>query len=91
MSLDQLRVDLKQWMNSSDNIKGGVLIIHGDMKKEVKFVSTERFTRTVQNPQELIDSHQFYPQILLATAGSIRAGLDSPDVLVSYELDFQQT
>ena len=78
--LDQLRVDLEQWMNSSDNIKGDVLIIHGDMKKEVKFVSAERFTRTVTNPQELIDSNQFYPRILLATAGNIGAGLDSPDV-----------
>ena len=86
--LDQLRVDLEQWMNSSDIIKGDVLIIHGDMKKEVKFVSAERFTTTVTNPQELIDSNQYYPRILLATAGSIGAGLDSSDVFSVTRIGF---
>ena len=37
--LDQLKVDIEQWLNASDDIKGDVLIIHGDMKKEVKFIS----------------------------------------------------
>ena len=63
-------------MNSSDEIKGDVLIIHGDMKKEIKFVSAERFTQSTINPQVLIDSDQFYPQILLPTARSIGAGLN---------------
>ena len=72
-----MKVDIEQWLNASDDIKGDVLIIHGDMKKEVKFISAERFTKIITNPQELIDSNKFYPRILLATAGSIGAGLDS--------------
>ena len=78
--LDQLKVDIEQWLNSSDEIKGDILIIHGDMKKEVKFVSAERFTESIDDPQLLLDSNKFYARILLATAGSIGAGLDSQDV-----------
>ena len=50
------------------------------MKKEVKFISAERFTKTMTNPQELIDRNKCYPRILLATAGSIGPGLNSQDV-----------
>ena len=75
-------------MNASDDIKGDVLIIHGDMKKEVKFVSAERLTKNINNPQELIDSNKFYPRILLAIAGSIRAGLDSKDVFSVTRIGF---
>ena len=75
-----MKVDIEQWLNASDDIKGDVLLIHGDMKKEVKYISAERFTKTITNPQELIDSNKFNPRILLATAGSIGAGIDSQDV-----------
>ena len=78
--LDQLKVDIEQWLNSSDDIKGDVLIIHGDMKKEVNFVSAERFTESIADPQILLDSNKFYARILLATAGSNGVGLDSQDI-----------
>jgi len=78
--LDQLKVDIEQWLNSSGDIKGDVIIIHGDMKKEVTFVSAERFTASIENPQLLLDDNKFYVRILLATAGSIGAGLGSQDV-----------
>ena len=61
-------------------LKGDVIVIYGDLKPEVKFVSAERFTKVIVNPGELIYNNKFYPRILLATAGSIGAGLDSPDV-----------
>ena len=64
----------------SDRIKGGALIIHGNMKAEVKFVSAQIFTKTVDNAEELVTSNSFYPRILMATAGSIGAGLDLADV-----------
>ena len=35
--LDQLKVDIEHWLDLSDGIKGGALIIQGDMKAEVKF------------------------------------------------------
>lgn len=41
-------------------------------------MSVERFTQVKLNPEELINSNKFYPRILLATAGSIGIGLDSP-------------
>ena len=78
--LDQLKVDIEQWLNSSDDIKGDDLIIHGDMKKEVKFVSAEWFTESIADPQLLLDSNTIYARILLVTAGSIGTGLDSQDV-----------
>ena len=34
----------------------------------------------IENPQLLLDSNKFYGRILLATVGSIDAGLDSQDV-----------
>ena len=79
MCLDQLKVDIEQWLNSSDDIKGD-LIIHDDTKKEVKFVSAEKFTELIENPQLLLDSNKFYARILLSISGSIGAGLDLQDL-----------
>ena len=50
------------------------------MKAEVKFVSAQIFTKTIENAEELVNSNSFYPRILMATAGSIGAGLDLVDV-----------
>ena len=58
-------------MDMDDSILGDSLVIHGDQKPEVKFVSAERFAETITNLEELINSNKFYPRILLATAGSI--------------------
>lgn len=77
--LEQIQADIESWMDIDDSILGDSHVIHGDQKPEVKFVSVERFTETIANPEELINSNKFYPRILLATAGSIGAGLDSPD------------
>ena len=57
--LDQLKVDIEQWLNSSDDIKGGFLIMHGDMKTEVEKKSAESFTELIENPQLLLDSNNF--------------------------------
>ena len=78
--LDQMQADVELWLDMNENIKGDVIVIYGDLKPEVKFVSAERFTKIHGNPEELINNNLFYPRILLATAGSIGAGLDSPDV-----------
>lgn len=58
------------------------------MKKEIKFVSAERFTQSTINPQVLIDSDQFYPQILLPTARSIGAGLNWQNVFSVTHISF---
>ena len=78
--LEQLRSDLELWMDMQDNIQGDVLIIQGDLQPEVKFVSAQQFTRHIADPQVLLDRNEYYPRILLATAGCIGAGLDSADV-----------
>ena len=75
--LDQLEVDIEQWLDISDNIIGDALIIQGDMKPEVKFVFDEMFTRNAENSEDKINSNQFYPRILIATVGSIGSGLNS--------------
>ena len=71
-----------------DIILGHECVIHGDLKPEVKFANTERFTETIQNPEELITKNLFYPMILLATMGSIVSGLDSPDIYAVYRVGF---
>ena len=78
--LDQLKVDVEHWLDSSNDIKGDALIIQGDMKAEVKFVSAQMFTKTVDNAEELVNNNSFYPSILMATAGSIGTCLDLADV-----------
>lgn len=75
--LDQLHVDIKQQLDSSSDIRGDALIIQGNMKPEEKFVSAQIFTKHVGNPENLINRNEFYPRILIATAGRIGAGLDS--------------
>ena len=75
--LDQLKVDIEQWLDTSDDNRGDALIIQGDMKPEVKILSAEIFTKNVENPEDMIHKNEFYPRILIATAGSIGAGLDS--------------
>ena len=75
-----MQADIELWLDMNETVKGDVIVIYGDLKPEVKFVSAERFTKVIVNPEELVNNNKFYPRILLATAGSIGAGLDSPDV-----------
>ena len=42
----------------------------------------------MEDPEPLINSNKFYPRVLLATAGSIGAGLDSPDVYAVIRMEF---
>ena len=86
--LDQLKSDIESWMDMNDKIQGDVLIIQGDLQPEVKFVSAEQFTKSILDPQSLVDKNEFYPRILLATAGCIGAGLDSPDVYCVSRIGF---
>ena len=72
----------------SDGINGDALIIHGDMKEEVKFVSDQMFTKTVDYAEELVNINLFYPRILMATDGSIDVGLDSVDVYSVVRVEF---
>lgn len=51
-------------------------------------MSAERFIQVMSNPEELINSNKLYPGILIATAGSIGAGLDSPDVYLVCQASF---
>ena len=64
----------------SDDIKGDVLVIQEDTESEIKFLSACQFTKSVSNPDKEINCNRFYPRVLLATAGSIGAGLNSTDV-----------
>lgn len=86
--LEQLRSDLELWMDMQDNIQGDVLIIQGDLQPEVKFVSAQQFTRHIEDPQTILDRNEYYPRILLATAGCIGAGLDSSDVFSVIRVGF---
>ena len=69
-------------------IQGDVLVINGDSKSEVKFVSAERSIEEVDDPESLVNSNKFCPRVLLATAGSIGTGLDSPDVFAVVRMGF---
>ena len=61
-SLELLRSETESWMDFSDEIMGDALVIQGDLQPEVKFVSAEQFTRVVDDPQQLINTNQFYPE-----------------------------
>lgn len=78
--LEQMQTNVELWLDMHEDTKGNVIAIYGDLKPEVNFVSAKRFTKVMDNPEELINTNIFYPRILLATAGSIGAGLDSPHV-----------
>lgn len=70
------------------DIQGDVLVIIGDLKPEVKFVSVEQFTEEVDYPELLFNSNKFYPRVLLVTASSIGAGLYLPDVYAVVRMGF---
>ena len=57
--LEQLKVDIEQWLDQSDDIKGDALIIQGDMKQEVKFISAEMFTQIVDDLEGTINRNDF--------------------------------
>ena len=76
--LEQMQADVELWLDMNECIKGDVIVIYGHLKPEVKFVSAKRFTQVIHNPEELINANN--PRMLLATARSIGAVLDSPDV-----------
>ena len=86
--LEQMQGNIKLWLDMNDDIQGNALIINVDLKIEVKFGSAECFTYINDNPEELIDSNPFYPRIIIATTGSVGAGLDSPDVYAVYRVGF---
>ena len=71
-----------------DTILGDTLAIHGNQHPEVELVSVVRFKDTVYNLERIINENKFYPRILLATAGSIGAGLYSPDIYAVCRVGF---
>ena len=87
-SLEPMQQDLELWLDMNPDIQGDILVINGDLKPEVKFVSAERFTEEITDPESAVNRNKFYPRVLLATAGSIGAGLDSPDVFAVVRLGF---
>ena len=86
--LDAMQYEIELWLDTNDDIKGDVLVINGDLKSEVKFASAERFTQVVENLEELTNNNRFYPRVLLATAGNIGAGSDSPDAYTVCRAEF---
>ena len=79
-SLDILKSDIENWLTSHDIIRGDDIVIQGDMQPEMKLVSAEFVTASVEDPKGFLNQNKFYPRLLLATARSIRAGLDSNNV-----------
>ena len=86
--LDQMQSKIELWLDINDNLKCDTIVINGDFKPEIKFASAERFAQVAHNPKELINNNHFFPRILLATAGSIGAGLDSPEIYAIYRARF---
>ena len=39
-----MQADIDLWLDMNENIKGDVIVIYGDLKPEVKFVSAEQLT-----------------------------------------------
>ena len=58
--LDQMQSDIELWLDMNDDIKGNALVISGALKPEVKFASAERFTRVVDDPEELVNRDGFF-------------------------------
>ena len=80
LSLDILKFDIENWLNSNDTIRGDAIVIQDNIQLEMKLVSTKMFTASVEDPEGVLNRNELYPRLLLATPGSIGTGLDSNDV-----------
>ena len=58
------------------------------MRKDIKIVYAEEFTKSVSNPEDIVNSDVFYARILISIAGSISAELDSMDVYSVIRIGF---
>ena len=77
------KVDM--WLDEESPFEGDLVLVYGDMHQEVKAEIITAFTST--HPVESdMESNVIYPRILIATSGSVGAGLDSHDINLVYRI-----
>ena len=84
-SLETIKESIDFWLDESFPFVGNTLLITGSMEPELKLKHTTKFT--APSPQST-DIDAFHPQILLATASCIGAGLDSSDAYAVVRMGF---
>jgi superfamily II DNA helicase RecQ len=78
---DQMADSIRDWMDESGEIPGDVVHVKGDLFKEQKFYYINLFLSPSGPIQSSNDTGEsFDPRVLVATAGSANAGIDSDSV-----------
>ncbi len=78
-STEGIRDEIDKYLDNI-GILGDTILINGDLEKEWKYVSTQKFTEITADIQSVVNSNTFYGRFLIATSGCIGAGLDSSEV-----------
>ena len=65
------------YMNNTVNFEGSDVVITGNIKADLKLEAKKCFTTSIIDTTSF---EKFTPRILFASASSIGAGLDTPDV-----------
>ena len=76
---------IDMWLDEESPFEGDLVLIYGDMHQEVKAEIITAFTSTL-SVDEHMKSKQIYPRILIATSGSVGAGLDSTAINLVYRI-----
>ena len=77
------KVDM--WLDEESPFVGDSVLVYGDMHQEVKAEIIVAFTSN-QSVQPDMAANVIYPRILIATSGSVGAGLDSHDINLVYRI-----
>ena len=81
----KLKDKVDMWLNEESPFEGDSPLVHGDMHKEVKAETIRAFTSTL-SVEEDMKSNVIHPRILIATSGSVGAGLDSHEINLVYRI-----
>ena len=73
------------WLDEESPFEGDLVLVYGDMHQEVKAEIIVAFTSN-QSVQPDMAAKVIYPRILIATSGSVGAGLDSHDINLVYRI-----
>ena len=57
---EKSKEQIDYYLNTNPSLKGYIILIHGRMYSDVKFMSTVKFTQKEDDPQKLIDNNKFY-------------------------------
>lgn len=73
------------WLDEKEHFEGDLVLVHGAIHQEVKAEIIRAFASTLSVEEEM-KSKVIYPRILIATSGSVGAGLDCNEINLVYQI-----